>query len=322
MLDARRLRVLREIARRGSFTAAAEALSFTPSAVSQQMTVLEREARTRLFERGARGVRLTEAGVALAAHAEAILTRLDDAEAELHALAGRRAGRLRFGSFPTATGAFGAAASETFRRRYPEIELLYVDAEPYESLGRIAARELDLALTFAFDRWPPGMRYDGVLVSPDDDIEYIELFDDPFSLVLPVGHRLTSFDVVPITELAGERLLGGPPWGRDFRHLCEGAGFEPTFDASCRTADFLASQSFVATGRGVTLVAGLAHAWRRDDIVVRPLRPAPVRHVQLAVPRTAYRAPATQAMVEVILEHAQSGGRERPAPPPSSADYG
>src|SRR5919206_229928 len=99
MLDVRRMRVLREVAVRGSFSAAAEALSFTQSAVSQQIAALEREAGTLLVQRNARGVRLTEAGEALVRHAEAILARLDAAEAELEAIAGLKGGRLRMAAF-------------------------------------------------------------------------------------------------------------------------------------------------------------------------------------------------------------------------------
>src|ERR671934_2125062 len=98
MLDPRRLRVLREVAARGSFTAAARALAFTQSAVSQQLAALERQAGTRLVERGVRPVRLTDAGRVLLAHAEAVLARLDEARQELHELAGLRRGRLRLAS--------------------------------------------------------------------------------------------------------------------------------------------------------------------------------------------------------------------------------
>src|ERR687889_1181608 len=95
MLDVRRMRVLREVALRGSFSAAAESLSFTQSAVSQQIAALEREAGAVLVERSARGVRLTDAGEAVVRHADAILARLAEAESELEAIAGLRGGRLR-----------------------------------------------------------------------------------------------------------------------------------------------------------------------------------------------------------------------------------
>src|SRR3954453_6820253 len=121
MLDVRRLRVLREVAARGSFSAAAEALSFTQSAVSQQVAALERETGTRLVERGPRGVRLTDAGQALVSHTDAILARIDDAEEELAAIAGLREGRLRLASFQSAGATLVPRAGASFRRGAPGV---------------------------------------------------------------------------------------------------------------------------------------------------------------------------------------------------------
>src|SRR5919198_3389195 len=123
MLDVRRLRVLREVAAQGSFSAAAEALSYTQSAVSQQIAALEREAGTTLVERGARGIRLTDAGRALVEHADGILARLAAAESELEAIAGLRGGRLRLASFAPAGATLIPLAVATFRERHPDIEL-------------------------------------------------------------------------------------------------------------------------------------------------------------------------------------------------------
>src|ERR687893_1699053 len=130
MLDVRRMRVLREVAARGSFSAAADALAYTQSAVSQQMAALEREAGTRLVERSARGVRLTEAGRALVRHADVILARLADAEAELEAIAGLRGGRVRLVSFPTAAATLMPRAIAMFRERHPGVELSLEPGEP------------------------------------------------------------------------------------------------------------------------------------------------------------------------------------------------
>src|ERR671926_1152683 len=123
MLDVRRMRVLREVAVRGSFSAAAEALSFTQSAVSQQIAALEREAGAVLVERNARGVRLTEAGEAVVRHTEAILARLSEAEAELEAIAGLRGGRLRLAAFESAGATIMPLAIAQFRGTHPGIEL-------------------------------------------------------------------------------------------------------------------------------------------------------------------------------------------------------
>src|ERR687889_1046658 len=123
MIDVKRLRVLHEVARQGSFSAAAEALSYTQSAVSQQIAALERETATTLVDRGARGIRLTDAGEALVRHADAILTRLTDAEAELEAIAGLRGGRVRLASFSTAGSTFVPHAIANFHDRYPDVEI-------------------------------------------------------------------------------------------------------------------------------------------------------------------------------------------------------
>src|SRR5215210_7436979 len=123
MLDVRRMRVLREVAARGSFSSAADSLSYTQSAVSQQIAALEREAGSRLVERSARGVRLTDAGRALVRHADVILARLADAEDELQAIAGLRGGKLRISAFPSACATLMPLAIVRFRDRHPGVEL-------------------------------------------------------------------------------------------------------------------------------------------------------------------------------------------------------
>src|ERR671931_161121 len=146
MLDVRRLRVLREVAQRGSFSAAAEALSYTQSAVSQQIAALEREAGTVLVERSARGVRLTDAGRALVEHADVILARLSDAEAELEAIAGLRGGRLRLAAFPSAGASIMPEAIARYRERHPAVELTLEPAEPGPAIAKLRGGEVDLAL--------------------------------------------------------------------------------------------------------------------------------------------------------------------------------
>src|SRR6201989_1176619 len=146
MLDVRRMRVLREVAVRGSFSAAAEALSFTQSAVSQQIAALEREAGTVLVQRNARGVRLTEAGEALVRHTEAVLARLAEAEAELESIAGLRGGRLRLAAFESAAASLMPLAIAAFRAAHPGIELSLILAELDNSAAMLKGGELDLAL--------------------------------------------------------------------------------------------------------------------------------------------------------------------------------
>src|SRR5919205_4428336 len=148
MLDVRRMRVLREVAVRGSFSAAAESLSFTQSAISQQIAALEREAGCTLVQRNARGIRLTEAGEALVRHADAILARLSEAEAELEAIAGLRGGRLRMAAFESAGATLMPLAIAEYRERHPLIELSMTLGEPEDTEPQLKSGDLDLALTF------------------------------------------------------------------------------------------------------------------------------------------------------------------------------
>src|SRR6188472_2049936 len=129
MLDVRRMRVLREVAARGSFSAAAEALAYTQSAISQQIAALEREA-----------------GPVLVEHADVILARLADAEAELEAIAGLRGGRLRLAAFPSAGATIMPEAIARFRERYPAVELSLEPAEPEPALAMLRAGEVDIGL--------------------------------------------------------------------------------------------------------------------------------------------------------------------------------
>ena len=140
MLDVRRMRVLREVAVRGSFSAAAEALSFTQSAISQQIAALEREAGCTLVQRNARGIRLTEAGEALVRHADAILARLGEAEAELEAIAGLRGGRLRLAAFESAAATLMPLAIAAFRAEHPGVELSLIMSEPEDSAPLLQQR--------------------------------------------------------------------------------------------------------------------------------------------------------------------------------------
>jgi len=150
MLNVGRLRILSEVARRGSFSAAAESLSYTQSAVSQQIASLEAETGVTLLERHARGVRPTAAGKRLVERTEGILAQLQAAEAELAAIAGLRGGQLRMASFPTAGATLMPLAIANFRAQYPEVELMLAEGEPEEIVPRLSAGELDLALLFEF----------------------------------------------------------------------------------------------------------------------------------------------------------------------------
>ena len=295
MLDVRRLRVLREVAARGSFSAAAESLAYTQSAVSQQIAALEREAGTVLVERRARGVHLTDAGRALVAHADVILARLAGAEAELEAIAGMRGGRLRIVSFPTAGATIAPRVIARFRERHPGVEVTLAPREPDEALECLKAGECDIALTIEAGCEPIA----------DPAIERRHLLDDPMYVCLPAGHRVASKSRVRLADLAEESWIMGTtgrcPDGIVLERACQASGFEPR--VAFQSDDYVAIQGFVAAGVGVCLIPDLALVAVREDVVIRCLegRP-PVRRVLSARLAGGYVSPAAAAMLEILEE--------------------
>ena len=196
-LDVRRLRVLREVAAQGSFSAAADALAFTQPAISRQIATLEAEAGTRLVDRTARGVRLTPAGELLVEHAEAILGRLAAAESQLEALAEVDAGRLRLGTFPTASATLTPLAIAAFAQEYPGVDLRLFEGRSPEMLPLVAAGELDLAVVPDTDPDPPA------------DVELEFLMDDPFYLALSCEHPLADAGDLRMEDLREETWIEG-----------------------------------------------------------------------------------------------------------------
>jgi DNA-binding transcriptional LysR family regulator len=295
MLDVRRMRVLREVAARGSFSAAAEALSFTQSAISQQIAALERETGTKLVERGARGIRLTEAGEVLVRHADAVLTRLASAEDELAALAGLRGGKLRLSTFQSAGATLIPRAIAAFHRRYPDVELALIQAEPEPAGEMLRAGELDLAIVYDFDGIPGGL---------DEGLNCVHMLDDPYALLLATDHPLADRARIRMSDLAEERWINSaPPSGcrRAVIHSCVQAGFDP--HVAFEMDEILGMQALVAAGMGVTLMPRLGLTTVHPGVVVRWIgRDAPVRHVYAARFRDAYESPATVAMTQLLVD--------------------
>jgi DNA-binding transcriptional LysR family regulator len=305
MLDPRRLRVLREVASRGSFSAAAAALSFTQSAVSQQVAALERETGTRLIERGVRPVRLTDAGRALMAHAEAVLAHLDEAEQELGELAGLRRGRLRLAGFPTAVEALVPRAVARFHQRHPDVDLTVLDDHGQGLVPRLARWELDLALIYEHEALP----------EPDVELERTHLLDDPFDLAVPDGHPLAGRASVALEALADETWIGGAPgsaYGAIVVHSCQAAGFEPHF--AFGSDDYNAVQAFVAVGLGIAVLPRLALAFARPGLHRVRLAVPPARRITAARLAASYRSAATASMLSILKETAD--GLVIPTPRP------
>ena len=258
MLDVRRLRVLREVSLRGSIAGAAEALRFTPSAVSQQVAKLEREAGVPLVERGPRSVRLTPAGWRLVDHAEAILDRLARAELELRSLAGEPPA-LRLGAITTAAVGIVPDALVRFGAARPDVEVTVTEADPLVSLARLPTRELDLAIVFEV------------------------LLEEPLRVVLPASHPLAKRRAVRLADLADETWIHSTPRSacRPFtERACRAAGFEPRirfeFD------DYAAMQNLVASGAGVALAPDLGLTRLSPGVAARPIAFGPKRRILAA----------------------------------------
>lgn len=292
MLDVKRLRVLSEVAKRGSFSAAAAALGYTQPAISRQVALLEQETGATLLERGPGGVRLTDAGSVLVDHAQAILARLEDAEHDLRELMGLEAGRLRMSTLTSAAATIVPLAVTEFRRRLPGVELSVSMLEPPAVLPALRSGDVDLALC----------NDAGHLDLPD--IEAVRLFDEPIVIALPPDHPLAKRRRVRLAELAGETWMlstaqSCPDAGR-FTRACHSAGFDPQI--AFQHDDYSAVLGFVAAGVGAAPVPEMIARTARPGVHIVSLgRETFTRTIVASMP-CGYRPRAAQAMLEVLRD--------------------
>ena len=298
MLDVRRLQALHAVVTTGSVKDAAARLGYTPSAVSQHVTALERETGTVLLEPAGRGIRPTAAGRLLAAHAASILDRLAEAETALAALTAGEAGTLRLASFATAGAELVPPALAKVQAALPKLEISLRLAECDDALGMLRRGLLDLAVIEAHE----------IPASPDGGLTFRPLLCDPFRIVVPRGHRLAAKRVITLGDAAAE------PW-IDIR--CEvgccraatsaafqQAGFTPRRVAEAD--DYWPAQGFVAAGLGLALIPALALGVLHDAVAVRRLHHAtqPERQV-LAVTHPAISGTVpVQAMLTALQAEA------------------
>jgi DNA-binding transcriptional LysR family regulator len=298
MLSPQRLKILREVSNQGSFSAAADALSYTQSAVSQAVAALETELGVTLIERDRRGIRPTAAGAALLGHADGILARIEAAESEVAAIAGARGGHLRMASFPTAGATLMPLAVATFRAAHPLVELTLAEGEPEDIVPRLRAGEFDLVLLFEFQ---------GLGEKLGAGIRRFDLLEDRMRLALPKGHRLATRSRLRLEDLGGESWVQTSAASACARHVvraCHAAGFDPT--VSFESDDYQTVQGLVAAGVGVALIPELALSSVRDDIVVRDIQAdGLVRKVLAATARGAAVMPSVATMVDVLRSAAQ-----------------
>lgn len=303
MLELRRLRLLRELHARGTIAAVAEALSFTPSAVSQQLEVLEREAGVALLERAGRGVRLTDAALVLVEHAVALLEGAARAEAELAAAAGTIVGRARIAGFESAVIRLALPAMASLGRTAPRLRCELIEAEPEQALPALALGDIDLVLG---DEW----QHQPVRLPPG--VERHDLFADPVRLVVPARHGALRGDrPVPLAELSAEVWAtgyAGMGWDLITQRTCrELGGFDP--DVGHRTNDATVALALVADGLAVTMLPELPLPARRAGVAVRPIAEGAISRAVFAAIRAADAArPSTQAVLAAVREAAERRG--------------
>lgn len=299
MIDVRRLAVLRELHRCGTVTAAAAALNLTPSAVSQQLAALGRQAGLPLVEPSGRRLQLTGAGLALVQHAEVVLDQLEKAETELRALAAGETGVVTVGAFPTAINGLVIPAMRTLRAGRPAVRLQVRDLTGDDAVGVLMRGQLDIAL------W---MTYPGSRAAEERGAVERPLLEDALDVVVPVDHPLARNRTIPLTALRDEPWVSGlatSPCRRIVDAACAAVGFTPRVE-HC-TDDWSAVVGLVGSGAGVALVPRLAQPETADDVVIRPVAGhAPRRHIVLLTRPAAAAAPHVTAVIDQLVARADA----------------
>ncbi len=291
-MDITRLRTLRELARCGTMAATAESLHLTPSAVSQQVAQLEREAEVALIERRGRGVVLTPAGERLVGHVERILMVLDEARSELAQMRGEIAGELRVAAFPSIAVAVVAETVRALRAAYPRLEVVVVELEPQESLGALAAWQIDVAVI------------DDLAVELNEKHEnyaQIPLTQDLLHVLLPTDHPLAARDGLTIADLRDEAWAldsTSSSFGEFITNLCRRSGYAPRINAHCAGFEMVAAM--VASGNSISVVSGLRLVHPLYGVTAVRLLPGIQRGVFLAYRKGERDHPA----VNVFLDEA------------------
>lgn len=295
MLDLNRLAMLRAIGVHGSITRAAAALGYTPSAVSQQVTKLERETHAQLLERTSTGVELTpSAWVLIEAFTEATAV-LERARGEVEAHRDEPSGRLLVAAFPTACRGFVAGAIADLTTAHDTLDCRLVEADPNKAMAQVTRSEADLAVVHDWDIAP--------LPRPAS-LSVAELGDDVADIALPAAHPLAGRTVLTATDLRGERWISQGPGAICHQWLirffdCQ--GLKP--DIAYQLEEYASHLALLSAGLGVAMLPRLGRGPLPDGVTVRPLETAPARRVHVVWRTTANRRPAVRAAVAVLRQH-------------------
>jgi DNA-binding transcriptional LysR family regulator len=293
MFDLRRLRLLRELDARGTIHGAARALDYTPSAISQQLAVLEREAGVALLERAGRNVRLTEAGQVLVRHAASLLDGVEAAEAELANLAaGQVAGVVRVAAFQSAFLRIVAPAVAALGRSHPDVRVEATEREVEEAAPALRLRQLDVVV---------GDEYEGQPRAIHADLDRERLLREQVRLVLPAGHPEAAHERVAMRRLAGAGWSACQPGtGHRAMHVraCrELGGFEP--DLRHASDDLLILLELVRSAGALALLPDLVLGLGTPGVAVRPLEEGAITREVFLLTR-ASRTPAVAAVADAL----------------------
>lgn len=299
MID-RRIQVLRVVAERGTVTAAAAALSYTPSAVSHQLRTLARDLEVTLLEPSGRGIRLTAAAHLLLRRSDELSARWEEVRGELVQAGGRAGSMLRLCGFSTAAAALLPSAAAAVTGRFPHCTVRIIEADPQECFDLLLAEQADVAVAVATGALPP-----------NDDLRFDQrpLLDDPLDLLVHDQHRLATLESVHLTDAADEPWIldrPGRPHHGLVRTACAQAGFTPRI--AHEAAEWQTGAALVGAGLGVALVPRLARLPDGYDIVRVPLRgePAPSRHVLTGVRRGSRAQPLVATALAALHEAAEA----------------
>ena len=288
MLELKRLRLLSELSRRGTIAEVASVVGYTPSAVSQSLAQLEREAGVPLLERDGRRVRLTPAAHGLVAATDRVLAELDAAEAELAAEHETVRGEIVIGAFPSAAAGLVVPAVAELNRQHPEVDCTVREHEPEDGIPLLRSGDLDLLVSESYDDVPS---------APVGGLESHRLLTEPLLLVTAGddSHKLSAHrDAAWIAGLAGTQFAAA------LEVACAAAGFTPRIVH--RADDARLIQALVAAGLGIALLPALA-CEPASSVGYLDVAPSPPRrHVWALARRGATRRPALAAALSALRE--------------------
>ena len=294
MLDVRRLQIFSAVAEHGSFTAAAEALFMTHSAVSQQMALLERQLGLSLMTRGPRGVELTDAGRLLAERSTVLLGSIATIEREMRDLNAQHE-CVRLAAFPTAGADLIPRVVRDYQQRFPDVRVELRSVHAGDIATCLRDGSVHIGLVWDYDFAPRTFAA---------DVERIHLSDDPLYALFPADHPLAEEAHVALADLSGETWVvrsHRPPYDDAFPTMCRLAGFEPHIGFV--TEDYQSAQGLVAAGIGISAVPRLSLIGRHPDVVAVPIdSPAPHRRIAAVRLRDADHPQAARQMLEVLRD--------------------